>query len=87
MRKKIIQEPLKFPSHDIVPAAARDLLTRLLDRDPQRRLGANGASEIKAHDFFSNIDWCKVLQKEYEPAFKPNIVHIYVSFIHLSRAC
>lgn len=74
MYKKIVQEPLTFPSHDIVPAAARDLLTRLLDRDPQRRLGANGAAEIKAHHFFSNIDWRKLLQRKYEPTFKPNVV-------------
>jgi serum/glucocorticoid-regulated kinase 2 len=74
MYKKIVQEPLTFPSHDIVPAAARDLLTRLLDRDPQRRLGANGAAEIKAHHFFSNIDWRKLLQRKYEPTFKPSVV-------------
>jgi serum/glucocorticoid-regulated kinase 2 len=73
MYRKILQAPLTFPS-DIVPAAARDLLTRLLDRDPQRRLGANGAADIKAHHFFSNIDWRKLLQRKYEPSFKPNVV-------------
>ncbi|KAN0076465.1 Protein kinase-like domain containing protein [Elaphomyces granulatus] len=74
MYHKIMQEPLTFPSQDIVPAAARDLLMRLLDRDPQRRLGANGAADIKAHHFFSNIDWRKLLQRKYEPSFKPNVV-------------
>ena len=54
MYRKILQEPLTFPSSDIVPPAARDLLTRLLNRDPQRRLGANGAAEIKSHHFFAN---------------------------------
>jgi serum/glucocorticoid-regulated kinase 2 len=83
MYKKIVQEPLTFPSHEIVPAAARDLLTRLLDRDPQRRLGANGAAEIKAHHFFSNIDWRKLLQRKYEPTFKPNVV----CSIHLFPLC
>lgn len=74
MYRKILQEPLHFPSSDIVPASAKDLLTRLLDRDPQRRLGANGAAEIKAHHFFSNIDWRKLLQRKYEPSFRPNVV-------------
>jgi serum/glucocorticoid-regulated kinase 2 len=74
MYRKILQEPLTFPSQEIVPPAARDLLTRLLDRDPQRRLGAGGAAEIKAHHFFSNIDWRKLLQRKYEPSFKPNVV-------------
>lgn len=83
MYRKILQEPLTFPSQDIVPAAARDLLTRLLDRDPQRRLGANGAAEIKAHHFFSNIDWRKLLQRKYEPSFKPNVVSIQRLISHL----
>lgn len=77
MYRKILQEPLTFPSSDIVPPAARDLLTRLLDRDPQRRLGANGAAEIKSHHFFANIDWRKLLQRKYEPSFRPNVVRPY----------
>lgn len=80
MYRKILQEPLTFPSSDIVPPAARDLLTRLLDRDPQRRLGANGAAEIKSHHFFANIDWRKLLQRKYEPSFRPNVVCINLPF-------
>ncbi|KAJ5320101.1 hypothetical protein PENANT_c025G04412 [Penicillium antarcticum] len=74
MYRKILQEPLTFPTSDIVPPAARDLLTRLLDRDPVRRLGANGAAEIKSHHFFANIDWRKLLQRKYEPSFRPNVL-------------
>jgi serum/glucocorticoid-regulated kinase 2 len=47
MYRKILAEPLHFPGPEIVPPAARDLLTKLLDRDATRRLGTNGASEIK----------------------------------------
>jgi len=74
MYRKILQDPLQFPGPEIVPAAAKDLLQRLLDRNPDRRLGANGAAEIKAHHFFANIDWRKLLQRKYEPSFKPNVV-------------
>lgn len=74
MYRKILAEPLHFPSSDIVPPAARDLLTRLLDRDASRRLGSNGASEIKAHPFFHSIDWRKLLDRKYEPSFKPSVV-------------
>lgn len=81
MYRKILEEPLKFPGSDIVPPAARDLLSRLLDRDPQRRLGANGAAEIKSHHFFTNIDWRKLLQRKYEPSFRPNVVSGSVVFI------
>lgn len=78
MYRKILQEPLHFPGPEIVPAAAKDLLTKLLDRNPERRLGASGASEIKAHHFFANIDWRKLLQRKYEPSFKPSVVCNYL---------
>ncbi|KAI9678255.1 MAG: hypothetical protein M1817_006200 [Caeruleum heppii] len=73
MYRKILADPLHFPGPEVVPEAARDLLTKLLDRNPQRRLGCNGASEIKAHRFFNSIDWRKLLQRKYEPNFKPNV--------------
>ncbi|KAK5166856.1 Serine/threonine-protein kinase [Saxophila tyrrhenica] len=74
MYRKILAEPLHFPGPEIVPPAARDLLTRLLDRDATKRLGTNGASEIKAHPFFHSIDWRKLLDRKYEPSFKPNVL-------------
>lgn len=79
MYRKILSEPLHFPGQEVVPPAAKDLLTRLLNRDPQQRLGANGSAEIKAHPFFHAIDWRKLLQRKYEPAFKPNVVRIFKS--------
>lgn len=74
MYEKILSEPLQFPGTEIVPPAAKDLLTQLLDRRPEYRLGAKGASEIKAHQFFHSIDWRKLLQRKYDPTFKPNVV-------------
>jgi serum/glucocorticoid-regulated kinase 2 len=77
MYRKILTEPLHFPGPEIVPPAARDLLTRLLDRNADKRLGAKGAAEIKAHYFFHSIDWRKLLERKYEPSFKPNVVCIH----------
>jgi serum/glucocorticoid-regulated kinase 2 len=74
MYRKILSEPLHFPGPEIVPPAARDLLTRLLDRNPETRLGGKGAAEIKAHYFFHSIDWRKLLDRKYEPSFKPSVV-------------
>jgi serum/glucocorticoid-regulated kinase 2 len=59
---------------DAVPPEAKDILTKLLDRNPAERLGANGAAEIKSHPFFHGIDWSKLLRREYEPVFKPSEV-------------
>ncbi|KAM1591934.1 hypothetical protein FF1_035830 [Malus domestica] len=40
---------------------ARDLIERLLVRDPRRRLGcAKGATEIKQHPFFGGINWALI---------------------------
>ncbi|KAF2966405.1 hypothetical protein GQX73_g7187 [Xylaria multiplex] len=75
MYRKISAESLHFLSSDVVPPAAKDLLTKLLNRDPTQRLGANGSVEIKSHPFFHAIDWIKLLQRKYEPAFKPNVAN------------
>jgi len=79
MYRKILNEPLHFPSDKrIMPDTARDLLEKLLDRNGDRRLGANGAAEIKAHRFFDKIDWRKLLERKYDPVFKPNVVCLLV---------
>ncbi|KAK7408171.1 Serine/threonine-protein kinase [Neonectria punicea] len=75
MYSKILSAPLSFPGIDIVPPAAKDLLMKLLNRDPAQRLGANGPVEIKSHPFFRTIDWKKLLQRKYEPTFKPNVAN------------
>ncbi|KAI4347283.1 hypothetical protein L6164_008105 [Bauhinia variegata] len=36
---------------------AQDLIDRLLTEDPTQRLGAQGASEVKQHVFFKDINW------------------------------
>lgn len=36
---------------------ARDLISKLMIRNPMTRLGFNGAQEIKEHPFFKDIDW------------------------------
>lgn len=45
----------------------RDLLKKLLERNPKKRLGVNGAEEIKTHPWFKNINWEDVYNKKYNP--------------------
>ena len=56
---------------------AKSLILQLMDRDPCQRLGASAkdAEAIKEHVFFRDIDWNKVLKKEYEVP-KPDILPI-----------
>ncbi|OCT96880.1 hypothetical protein XELAEV_18009097mg [Xenopus laevis] len=43
----------------------KDLLTKLLEKDPHKRLGAHG--NIKHHPFFSSIDWVELERKTIPP--------------------
>lgn len=56
---------------DEVSQEARDLIDRLLCLSTEDRLGAKGATEVKAHPFFKGVDW-KTVSKE-NPPFKPNL--------------
>ncbi|KAG8062319.1 hypothetical protein GUJ93_ZPchr0003g16596 [Zizania palustris] len=49
---------------------ARDLINKLLIEDPHLRLGANGASEVKQHQFFKDISWDTLARQK--AAFVPS---------------
>jgi non-specific serine/threonine protein kinase len=54
----IIHQPLEFPSAPAVSGELKDLLRKLLQRDPSQRLGTRGgAEEVKNHPFFKTTDW------------------------------
>jgi serine/threonine protein kinase len=42
----------------------RDLIARLLEKDPEKRIGARG---VKAHPFFRGVDWDRILQVARPP--------------------
>lgn len=72
MYQKILTDPLVFGPD--IGTEARSILTSLLNRDPTKRLGVNGAEEIKRHPFFEkHIDFKKLLQKKIQPPFKPRV--------------
>ena len=60
---------LNIPNFVSPPAA--DLLRKLLERDPSKRLGStNDAQEIKDYPYFKDVDWKKVYNKEIKtPTF------------------
>ncbi|KAI9137183.1 kinase-like domain-containing protein [Paraphysoderma sedebokerense] len=69
----ITSAPLTFPP-DISPVA-KNFLSRLLTRDPEKRLGSGpwGSKEIQDHPFFEGLDWNKLFKCEIEPHWKPDI--------------
>ncbi|TDH73145.1 hypothetical protein CCR75_007072 [Bremia lactucae] len=73
MFKNIMQSEVIYPSH--ISPVARSLISKLLNRDPARRLGGgpNGGRDIMAHPFFEPIDWDMLMRKEIEPPFVPDV--------------
>lgn len=71
MYKKILEDPLIFPND--MDSITKDLIGKLLNRDPLQRLGFHGVHEIKNHPFFKDIDWDKLNSKGYIPPYKPEV--------------
>ena len=67
MFEKITKADLVFPAG--MGEGARDILSKLLVRDPKKRLGSGDgdADELKQHVYFADIDW-KSLEKGDVPA-------------------
>ncbi|EOY34234.1 Phototropin 1 isoform 1 [Theobroma cacao] len=57
----VLQKDLKFPRSIQVSLHGKQLMYRLLHKDPKNRLGSReGASEIKGHPFFKGVNWALV---------------------------
>ncbi|KAG6498639.1 hypothetical protein ZIOFF_038360 [Zingiber officinale] len=57
----VLHKDLRFPGSISVSLPAKQLIYRLLHRDPRNRLGScHGANEVKQHPFFSGINWALV---------------------------
>ena len=67
MFEKIMKADLVFPPG--VSEASKDILSKLLVRDPKKRLGSgeSDANELKQHIYFAGLDW-KSLEKGNVPA-------------------
>lgn len=43
----------------------------MLDKNPNKRIGAKGMDELKQHIFFAEVDWKKVANKSIIPPKLP----------------
>ncbi|GAB1310527.1 Serine/threonine-protein kinase psk1 [Madurella fahalii] len=74
IQDNIVRQKLVLPY--FLGPDAKDLLTRLLRKDPTKRLGYNMPKDlatIKKHRFFRKIDWAKLAARELEPPIQPLI--------------
>ncbi|XP_032881088.1 ribosomal protein S6 kinase alpha-5-like [Amblyraja radiata] len=71
--RRILKNDPPF-SAEIGPTA-KNLIQKLLVKDPKRRLGSGptGAAKIKLHAFFQGLNWTDLATKSIEPPIKPII--------------
>ena len=58
---------------DTMSSELKDLILKLLAKEPERRFGHKGAEEVKSHPFFKGIHWEDVLKKRLRPPFVPTL--------------
>ncbi|XP_064621307.1 ribosomal protein S6 kinase alpha-5-like isoform X2 [Lineus longissimus] len=51
----------------------RDFILKLLTKDPKKRLGARGGSDVREHPFFKHIAWKEMEKKQLPAPFQPKI--------------
>eukprot|EP00438_Fugacium_kawagutii_P031867 Skav224120 [mRNA] locus=scaffold2427:276419:283722:- [translate_table: standard] len=72
---RIRRAQLQYPQY--ISAVAKALLQAggLLTRQPESRLGGgpDDGAEVRAHSFFSTVDWQALYQRSVTPPFKPKV--------------
>lgn len=74
IQQNIVKQKLSLPY--FLSPDAKDLLTRLLRKEPNKRLGAKGKADVavmKKHRFFRKINWAQLEKRELEPPIRPLI--------------
>ena len=66
------QISIGYEDDQMTPQAA-DLIKKLLNLDPEKRLGSKNVDEIKNHVFFHGLDWNNIINSE--PPIIPEIIH------------
>nr|XP_023683262.1 ribosomal protein S6 kinase alpha-5-like [Paramormyrops kingsleyae] len=67
--RRILKRDPPFPKD--MGSPAKDIIQRLLTKDPQKRLGAAGADSVKGHPFYQKINWEDLAAKKVPAPFKP----------------
>ena len=66
MYKNISENKLMFP--EFFSDELKDLLKRMLDKNPKKRIGIeNDKSDLKNHEFFRDINWDDIMNKKIKP--------------------
>jgi serine/threonine protein kinase/CRP-like cAMP-binding protein len=71
--RRIVDEAWAVPLPPYLSPAARDLLTKLLERKPHRRLGCGprGVADVRGHRWFAGLDWGALADRRLVPPRSP----------------
>ena len=74
MYELIKTSSVKFPKRINLSEDAKDIIRKLLEKNPKKRLGSQrGIEEIKEHPFFQSIDFSLIEQKKIKAPFIPEL--------------
>lgn len=83
MYLKILHSKLEIPG--FISDDARDLLQRLLEKNPKRRIGSvDGIVEIMRHPWCQDIDFDRLMEKKLQPPFVPDLQDSHLGEIYSS---
>ncbi|XP_077134867.1 microtubule-associated serine/threonine-protein kinase 2-like [Ranitomeya variabilis] len=69
--RSIVSDEIIWRSNYFPPPNARGIITQLLRKNPEQRLGTGGANEIKIHPFLCALDFNNLLSQK--PLFVPDL--------------
>ena len=74
IRKHSVNYPDPVKHGISVSEEAKDLINKLLDKDPVTRLGSNGGlDEILAHKWFNDLDRDQIQKKVLKSPYVPKV--------------
>ena len=80
--KNLKKVELNIPN--FISKEAAELIKKLLDKNPNERLGGGGrdAMEIKENIYFKDVDWNKIYEKEIKPPNFLNYMNSSIKYFH-----
>ena len=90
LRKEELFHNIEFGELNIpefISSEAAELLRKLLERDPNKRLGGGirDAQEIKDHPYFKDVNWDDIYNKKVKPPIFMNYMSNMIHYYHKER--
>ena len=77
LRELIEKSELRFPKDSKASKSAKDLISKLLNKNPEKRLGyMKDFDDIKNHEFFKGFNFGDILNKKMKSNYLPKIENI-----------